>query len=51
MVLLVVLPKVLVGDWPLLLRLVGKGLTALPILQLLVPVFLLTGGELQLVGG
>jgi hypothetical protein len=50
----VVLPQVLVGDWPLLPRLVGKGLTAVPVLQLLVPmrtVFLLTGGELQLVGG
>jgi hypothetical protein len=45
--LLVVLLQVLVGDWPLLPRPVGKGLTAVPVLQLLVPmgiVFLLPGG-------
>jgi hypothetical protein len=54
MALLVVLPRVLVGDWPLLPRLVGKGLTAVSVMQLLVPVgkvFLLTGREWQLVGG
>jgi hypothetical protein len=44
----------MVGDWPLLPRPVGKGLTAVPVLQLLVPVGranLLPGGGLQLVGG
>jgi hypothetical protein len=54
MTLLAVLPQVLVGDWPLLPRLVGKGVTAVPVLQLLVPmgrVLLLTGGELHVFGG
>jgi hypothetical protein len=54
MALLVVLLQVLVGDWPLLPRPVGKGLTTVPVLQLLVHigrVFLLPGGGLQLVGG
>jgi hypothetical protein len=36
--LLVVLLQVMVGDWPLLPRLVGKGLTAVPVMKLLVPV-------------
>jgi hypothetical protein len=46
--------QVLVGDWPMLPRLVGKGLTAVPVMQMLVPlgrVFLLPGEGLQLVGG
>jgi hypothetical protein len=54
MALLVVLLQVLVGDWPLLPRPVGKGLTAVPVLQLLVPVgrvLMLSGGGLQLVVG
>jgi hypothetical protein len=53
MALLVVLLQVLVGDWPLLPRLVGKGLTAVPVFQLLVPVgrtFMLPGGGMHLVG-
>jgi hypothetical protein len=51
---LVVLLQVLVGDWPLLPRAVGKGLTMVPVLQLQVPVgrvFRLPGGGMQLVGG
>jgi hypothetical protein len=54
MSLLVVLVQVSVGDWPLLPRPVGKGLTVVSVMQLLVPVgrvFLLPGGGLQLVGG
>jgi hypothetical protein len=53
MALQVVLLQVLVGDWPLMPRLVGEGLTAVPYLQLLVlvgRVFLLPGGGLQQVG-
>jgi hypothetical protein len=50
--LLVVLLQVLVSDWPLLPRPVGRGLTAVPVLQLLMPmgrVFLqLVGGQLVL---
>jgi hypothetical protein len=54
MALLVVLLQVLVGDSPLLPRPVGKGLTAVPVMQLLVllrRVFMLPGGGMQLVGG
>jgi hypothetical protein len=54
MALLVVLLQVLVGDWPLLPRLVDKRLTAVPVLQVFVPmvrVLLLPGGGLPLVGG
>jgi hypothetical protein len=54
MALLVVLLQVLVGDWPFLPRLVGEGLTAVPVLQMLVPmgrVVMLPGGGLQLVRG
>jgi hypothetical protein len=54
MTLPMVLLQVLVGDWPLLPRPVGKGLTAVPVLQLPAPmgrVFLLPGGGLQLPGG
>jgi hypothetical protein len=54
MELLVVLLQVVVSNWPLLPRPVGRGLTAVPVFQLLVPtgkVFLLPGGGLQLVGG
>jgi hypothetical protein len=51
---LLVLLQVLVGDWQLLPWLVGKGLTAVPVIQLLVLVgilFLLPSGGLQLIGG
>jgi hypothetical protein len=54
MALLVVLLQVLVNEWPMLPRPVGRGLTAVPVLQLLVPmdrVLLLLGGGLELVGG
>jgi hypothetical protein len=54
MALLVVLLQVMIGDWSSLPRLVGKGLTAVPVLQLLVivgTVLLLPGGGLQLVCG
>ena len=54
MALLVVLPQVPVSDSPMLPQPVGKGLTAVPVLQLLVPmgrVLLLPGGGLELVGG
>jgi hypothetical protein len=54
MALLVVLLQVLVSDSPMLPRPVGKGLTAVPVLQLLVPmdiVLMLPSGGLALVGG
>ena len=54
MALLVVLLQVPVSDSPMLPQPVGRGLTAVPVLQLLVPmgrVLLLPGGGLELVGG
>jgi hypothetical protein len=54
MALIVVLMQALVSDSPMLPRPVGKGLTTVPVLQLLVPmdrVLLLPGGGLELVGG
>jgi hypothetical protein len=54
MALLVVLPQVPVSDSPMLPRAVDRGLTAVPVLQLLVPmdrVLLLPGGGLELVAG
>jgi hypothetical protein len=54
MALLVVLLQVPVSDSPMLPRPVGRGLTAVPVPQLLVPmdrVLLLPGGGLELVGG
>jgi hypothetical protein len=54
MALLVVLLQVMVTDSPMLPRPVGRGLTAVPVMQLVVPmdiVLLLTGGGLGLVGG
>jgi hypothetical protein len=53
MALLVVLMQVLVSDSPMLPRAVGRGLTAVPVMQLLVPmdrVLLLPGGGLEMVG-
>jgi hypothetical protein len=54
MAMLVVLLQVLVGDWPMLPRPVGRGLTAVPVLSLQVPmdiVLLRRVGGLELVGG
>jgi hypothetical protein len=54
MALLVVLMQVLVIDWPMQPRPVGRGLTVVPVLQLLEPmdkVLLLPGGGLEPVGG
>jgi hypothetical protein len=54
MALLVVLPQVPVSDLPMLPQPVGIGLTAVPVMQLLVPmgrVLMLPGGGLELVGG
>jgi hypothetical protein len=54
MALLVVLMQVLVSDSPMVPRPVGRGLTSVPVMQLLVPmdiVLLLPGGGLELVGG
>jgi hypothetical protein len=54
MALLVVLLQVPVSDSPMLPRPVGRGLTAVPVLQLLVPmdrVLMLPGGGLELVVG
>jgi hypothetical protein len=54
MALLVVLLQVPVSDSPMLPRPMGRGSTAVPVLQLVVPmdrVLLLLGGELELVGG
>jgi hypothetical protein len=52
MALLVVLLQVLVNDLPMLPRPVGRGLTTVPVLQLLVPtdiVLLLPGGGMEMV--
>jgi hypothetical protein len=54
MALLVVLPQVPVSDSPTLPQPVGRGLTAVPVLHLMVPmdiVLLLPGGGRELVGG
>jgi hypothetical protein len=54
MALLVVLLQVMVSDSPMLPRPVGRGLTTVPVLRLLVPmdrVLLLPGGGLELAGG